>query len=737
MSFPFIQQLDRMDCGPVCLQIVSKFYGKNYGISYLREACDIGKDGVSLLGMKNGARTLGLEGYGVNCSINDIIDQKILPIILYWNQEHFVVLYKIKEQNGQYKFYISDPAKGKYILDASAFLRCWTGGNNAGDMTKGIGLFLDTTEKFLDKEISQLNALNYSGFKTIIKEALAYRKHYYYILAGIFLSLIIQVLIPFISKSIFDYGIANEDFNLVILFTVSQLLFTVFNILITFFRNWSMLYIGSRINIGIMSQHLSKLLRLNFSYFDRKNSGDIIQRINDNSRIEDFLTTSFVTIIMSVTSLAVFEIVLLIFNNKLFVFFNIVLILYFIWVRLLLNKIKNIDFQRFDSASKNQSFVIQLINGIQDIKLGNAISKKIYEWSNLREDLFDYNQKFIILKQIQSLGSFLLINVSTMVIVAFASYAVINHTMTIGELIAIQFILAQLVSPIENIVQFLKAYNDAKLSVERLNEIDDYPLEDSIPDIADNFEKNHDILFHNVSFSYPGTNGKLSLKNINLNLCRGKVNAIVGASGSGKTTFIKLLLKMYPPDIGEISIGNNKLNDIGFDLWRAFSGSVMQDGYIFSDSILNNIIIDGGEINRDKLKEAISIANIQSYLDQLPNGIYTKIGLDGSGLSQGQKQRLLIARCVYKNPELIIFDEATNALDSVNENIIYKNLEKFYEKRTVVTIAHRLSTIKNAAQIIVFDDGEVVEIGSHNELLEKKGVYYKLIYNQQFDNVFH
>jgi ATP-binding cassette subfamily B protein len=730
MKFTFVRQLDKMDCGPVCLQMIAKHYGRNTTLHDLRNICDLGKEGVSLLGIKNGARQLGFEGEGVHVTIDDLYSRKLFPIILYWNQDHFVVLYNIRKKGNRFLFYIADPARDKCRLEKKAFLLHWMG-ENAQAADKGFGLYLEPGPGFHSNRV----AAPVPGplpFAMVWKEMLAHRKVLVRTLLAIAITLGIQVLLPFITKTMADQGINGGNPSLVIMLLTAQFVFLVSKSLIVFFRNWTVLYIGAQVNIKLVSSYLYKLLRLPTVYFDRKNSGDIIQSINDNGRVEDFLTTHISELIISVIGLLVFEIILLAFDARIFFFFLAVSIVYACWIRYMLQKRKNIDYERFDCASKNQSFMIQLVNGVQDIKLSNAITKKIGDWNQLQESLFKYNQKNLLLKQINDLGSVFLLDLAGIAITGYVAISVINREMTLGQFIALQYILAQVIIPIQALVQFFKAMNDTRLSLRRIGDLDNYEMEKKEQSYkkTDLLHLESDIRIKNLSFSYPGSMEKRVLKDVTVTIKKGQVNAIVGTSGSGKTTFIKLLLKMYTPQKGTIMVGNRDLNHINFDQWRTITGAVMQDGYIFSDSILNNIVMKGEEINRDLFRQAADIANIKGFVDELPHQFNTRIGMDGTGLSQGQKQRLLIARCIYKDPLYFIFDEATNSLDAINERTIYNNLNNYYAGKTVIIIAHRLSTIKNADQIIVFHEGRVVETGTHYDLYNLQGYYHSLVVNQ-------
>lgn len=725
MRFKFYQQLDRMDCGPCCLQMLLKFYtGQKYKITHLRYLCDVGKDGCSLFSIKAAAESFGLLGNGYELNFDDLEDMRCVPCILYWDLNHFVILYSIdKNIFGNKRFLIADPYRGKYVLDEANFKRLWLGEKEKGYLLyieDYNGQFESISTEFLEVESEDFIARNVKKHKST----------YSLILVGLVLSLILQVLFPFLSKSMFDFGIDEKNFSFVLFITISLGLFYLMRLTIQYLRDYSVLKTGTKISIDFVTNFLQRVVKLKYEYFDMKNSGDIIQSITDNTRIENLLTNNLVSFILSSTNLIVFECVLLYFNWKLFLVLNVAIFVYLGWSIFILKKFKNLDYIRFEIASKNQSFVYQLINGILDLKMNNGIHRKIQEWSVLRHGLYEISKKNIVLQQTKKLLGLVIMNFTTLAIVCYSALQVINGLMSVGEFLAIQYIVAQLSLPIDDIIEFKLSYDLAKLSSARFDDTNDFPHE-NIVDAPPFVEIEDDICFKGVEFSYPGSRHRLILQNINASIKVGKVNAIVGPSGSGKTTFIKILLKLYEPTAGEILINGRSLSEIPHESWRKLTGSVLQDGYIFSEAILHNIILEGGEIDKSRLSEAISAANLDDLINELPKGSETPIGIDGLGLSGGQKQRILIARCIYKNPELLVFDEATNSLDSINEDLIYKNLESYYKGKTVVVIAHRMSTIKNADQILVFNKGTIEEVGNHKELMERGGLYYELCEKQQ------
>ncbi|WP_143959465.1 peptidase domain-containing ABC transporter [Litoribacter populi] len=723
MRFKFFQQLDRMDCGPCCLQMILYHFTKyKFKISYLREVCDVGKDGCSLYSINKGAKLFGLTGDGYQTNIDSLYVNQLFPSILYWENNHFVILIKITcKDNGKKSFHIADPYKGKYNLNESEFLRLWCSNGDSGYVLH-FNHF-----KFSEKSIKYLDNDKDYFFISSLKK---YYISYIVILFGLFLSLLLQAIFPFLSKALFDFGIDDGSYNFVLFIILSQIIFHVIRLCVQYFRDFIALKTGTKISIDLVTKYLTKLVYFKYKYFDTKNSGDIIQSISDNSRIENFLTNELVSFLLSLTNLIVFQFILFYFDWRLFLVLNFFICIYVLASKSILFKFKRIDYLRFETMSKNQSFIYQMINGILDIKLNNGISKKIEEWTGLRSDLYEITKESIKLHQYRRFLNLCIMNFTSLIIVGYTAFQVIDGVMTVGEFIAIQYIIAQLSLPIDGIIEFKLAYDLAKVSSSRFKETSDFPTENDI-NSKKCLEINTDIVFQNVSFSYSGNKDNFILKDINATIKNGKINAIVGPSGSGKSTFIKLLLKLYSPTVGSIFVNGDNLDSISYDSWRERSGSVLQEGFIFSESILNNIVIGGGEIDNDKLENAIRISNLKDVIGKLPRAINSTVGLDGVGLSGGQKQRILIARAIFKHPDILIFDEATNSLDSINEDLIYDNLEEFYKDRTVIIIAHRLSTIKNADHILVFDEGSVVETGTHSELLSNNGLYFNLSKKQE------
>ncbi len=728
MSFPFYKQLDAMDCGPSCLRMIAKYYGKTYSLQTLRDKSYITREGVSMLGISDAAETVGFRSMGVRISFEQLMNEAPLPCIAHWKQNHFIVVYKIsKKRNGDVIVHVSDPARGLIKFTKEEFMKGWANTKEGGE-EKGLCLLLETTPDFYTAEDEKLNK---SGFKFLFSYLRPFKKIIIQLFLGLLIGSLLQLIFPFLTQSIVDKGINTQDLNFVTLIIIAQLVLIFSRTIVEFIRSWILLHVGTRVNISLISDFLIKLMKLPVAFFDTKMIGDLIQRIGDHKRIESFLTSSTLNILFSFITLVIFGIVLLIYNVNVFIIFLIGSTLYTLWVYMFMKKRRELDNRRFAQLSDNQSNVIQLITGMQEIKLNNCEKQKRWEWEIIQAKLFKVNMASLSLNQYQQAGGVFINEVKNVIITFIVAKAVINGNMTLGMMLAVQYIIGQLNSPINQMISFLQSTQDAKISLERLGEIhskeneesEEHPKVDILPE-------NKEIDVDKVFFQYEGPHSPFVLDNVNLNIPEKKVTAIVGTSGSGKTTLIKLLLGFYNPTKGKITLGDLYLDNVSNHVWRDKCGVVMQDGFIFSDSITNNIAVSSEIPDKKKILNAVKVANIQEFIESLPLGYNTKIGQNGVGLSQGQKQRILIARAVYKNPEFLFFDEATNALDANNERVIMENLEQFFKGRTVVVVAHRLSTVKNADQIVVLEKGKIVEKGTHAELSKMKGAYFELVKNQ-------
>lgn len=721
-AFPYYKQPDQMDCGPTCLRMIARHYGKNFSLQRLREISGINREGVSLLGISEAAEKIGFRTTGIKLPLSQIKEVEF-PIILHWDQNHFVVLYKIKGK----KFFVADPAKGLIEYTEAEFSKHWLSTTTGGE-SEGVLLTLSPSPDFYTQDGDKNDGLDFSY---LLKYLYRYKQLVIQLFVGLGVGSLLQLILPFLTQSVVDIGINTRNLNFIYIILIAQTMLFIGRMSVDFIRSWILLHISTRINISILTDFLIKLMKLPMGYFDTKMTGDILQRMNDQKRIESFLTGSTLSVIFSMFNLVIFAVVLAYYNINIFIIFVVSSILYSLWVVFFLKRRRTLDFKRFDISAKNQSAVVQLISGMQEIKLNNCEQQKRWEWERIQAGLFRFNVKSLALGQYQQAGTFFINEGKNILITFLVAKSVIDGQLTLGAMMAVQYIIGQLNSPIEQMLGFVQQLQDAKISLERLNEIREMDDEEPVDKtFIRELPQDKSINMQNLSFTYPGAGNEPVLSQINLSIPAGKTTAIVGMSGSGKTTILKLLLRFYEPQKGDIKIGNSYLNQVSFRYWRGLCGVVMQDGFIFSDSIAKNIAVGDEYPDMAKLKHAINVANINDFVESLPLGLNTKIGSEGNGISQGQKQRILIARAVYKDPEYIFFDEATNALDANNEKVIMENLESFFKGRTVVVVAHRLSTVKNADNIIVLDKGIIIEQGSHAELTQSKGEYYQLVKNQ-------
>ncbi len=712
-----------MDCGPSCLRMIAKHYGRNYSVQTLRERSHITREGVSLLGTSDAAESIGFRSMGIRIGLEQLAKETPLPCIAHWKQNHFVVVYHITKKH----VHVADPAHGMIKYSREEFMNQWAS-TKTEDEPQGICLLLEPTPDFYSQEGEVRDKKTFRFLFSYLKP---YGKFITQLVLGMVLGALLQLIFPFLTQAIVDIGISNQDLGFISLILIAQLVLFISQASVEFIRSWILLHISARVNISLISDFLIKLMKLPIGFFDSKMIGDLMQRIGDHTRIENFLTVSSLNILFSMVTLVMFSVVLAIYSLKILLIFLIGSALYIIWVLLFMKKRREVDYKRFAQMADNQSNLIQLITGMQEIKLNNCEKQKRWDWEKIQARLFKVNIKGLALNQYQQAGAVFFNQTKNILIIFVAADSVVRGDMTLGMLVAVQYIIGTLNSPIDQMITFFRSAQDAKISLERLGEIHSREEEEKSeePKVS-SLPAKKSLTVRDLTFRYSGSHSDPVLKNLNFEIPEKKITAIVGPSGSGKTTLVKLLLGFYPPEKGEIKVGELNIKNINGRFWRQQCGAVMQDGFIFSDTIARNIAVSDEYIDRDKLLHAVNIANIQDFVESLPLAYNTKIGQEGTGLSQGQKQRILIARAVYKNPEFLFFDEATNALDANNERTIMKKLNQFFEGKTAVIVAHRLSTVTNADLIIVLDKGEVIEQGTHEELTKLKGAYYQLVKNQ-------
>lgn len=725
MRLKFHPQRDMMDCGAACLQSICKYYKKNVDLQVIREFCHITRNGVSMLGIADAAESLGFKTIGIKLNFEQLANDVHLPCIIHWSQQHFVVVISVTRR----RVTIMDPAAGILKYHISDFLNSWLHLREEGSNDNlGAALLLTPTPAFYNYNFKSTSSLNFSHF---VKLLLPFKSETWKIILCMLFGCIFSLIFPFLTQQIVDVGISKSDLSFIFLILLAELALLIGQIVNNIIRSRLMLTITSGISVGLISNFLEKLMKLPITFFDTKHIGDILQRIKDFNRIESFLTSTLLSLLLASIVFIVYGVMILSYSLKILFIFVIGSILYVSWMSIFLKKRRKLDYMQFQYLSSNQSTMIQLVNGMQDIKLNSCERSKRWEWERLQNQIIKIKRYGLNLTNIQTAGASMIDQAKNLIIMFFAAEGVISGYLSIGELVAIQYIIGQLNAPLHQFVSSMQEFQDAKISMERMQEIETITEEEKLFNHVDNPKLDDcDIYFKNVTFHYDGPRSPKVLDNICFKIENKKVTAIVGMSGCGKTTVLKILLSFFSPTNGHILLGDIPLNNISPKEWRSKCGVVMQDGFIFSDTIERNIALSDGDINYDRIISAAKTANIHDYIMSLPMKYNTRIGSEGQGLSSGQKQRLLIARAIYKNPAYIVFDEATNALDAKNERAIVENLNEFYKGRTVIVVAHRLSTVKNADQIIVIDRGKVVEIGNHTSLIERKGAYYNLVRNQ-------
>lgn len=715
-----------MDCGPTCLRMIAKYYGRSIRQEQLRSYCQISKEGVSLLGISEAAERIGLRTLAARITFDQLQHELILPCIVYWKQSHFIVVYKVSSSY----IFVADPAHGKLKLKHSEFMAGWSPHNMSNE---GIGavLAIEPTLEFKSATYEKDNQDTRIGVRKGIDYLLQHRQMFFLLLIGLLLISLFQVVTPFLAQAIVDVGIATSDMNLVMLILLGQAMILVGMTVMEFLRSWTLLHVSGRINLTLLTDFFVKLMKLPLSYFDVKQVGDISQRMNDHRRIESFMSGTLVSAVFALVNFVVFTFLIISYDVTIFVTFLIGNLLYFLWIFMFAKVRKKLDYQKFDNGAEGQNATIEIIQGMQEIRLNNCEKTKRWKWEMIQARAYRINIRSMVVDQIQQ-GGALFINQGRNIITTFlTAKAVIDGRLTLGGMVAIQYIIGQLNSPFQQMIQLTQSLQFAKISLDRVNEIHALVDEEQHESLLSNeLPSRLDLTIRNLHFKYPGAGNEDVLQNLNILIPQGKTTAIVGLSGSGKTTLLKLLLKIYNPTAGDIKLGNGRLSDVNSSVWRRNCGVVMQDGYIFSDTIAANISISDEMTDMERVKLAAQTACIDEFIESLPLGYNTKIGGNGNGISAGQKQRILIARAVYKNPAFIFLDEATNALDAINEAKILDNLKNFFIGKTVVVVAHRLSTVKNANQIVVMVKGQIIEQGTHEELTAAHGNYYALVKEQ-------
>lgn len=717
--FPFERQLDKMDCGPACLKIISKFYKKFYTLQYLRDKCGISKQGINLNGLSAGANAIGFKTLKLEITFNDLIEKIPLPCIIHWDNSHFIVVYKTTSK----RVYVSDPAKGLLSYSHREFNDRWSKSNGSG-----VVLVIEPSSDF-DLTTDEIRKQKHK-YSYVFRYLKPYKKAFVSLFVVMFIVTCLQGLLPFISKAVIDVGIQTHDLDFIHIVLIANIVIIVSVTLSNVVRDWVLMHITARVNISLISEYLIKLMKLPITFFETKLTGDLLQRANDLERIRSFIMNNSISLIFSSLTFVVFGIILWVYNAFIFYIFFIGSVVYVCWVLAFLRIRKKLDWQYFDLVSQNQSYWVETIESIQDIKINNYETFRRWKWEKIQAKLYKVNVRSLTVNSFQNLGAQFFDQMKNLLITFFCAKAVISGEITFGVMISTQFIIGMLNAPVNQFIQFIVQGQAAQISFQRLNEI--HGLEDEEADTEKTpvvLHKDKSLLLYNVGFQYTSMSPPV-LRNINLIIPHGKITAIVGDSGSGKSTLLKLILRLYKPSFGDILVGGANINNLTLEQWRTKCGVVMQDGKIFNDTILNNIVMNDDEVDYERLKYAIDTANIAYEIDVLPKGLQTMMGEMGRGLSGGQKQRLLIARALYKNPDYLFLDEATNSLDTINEQKIVSALEQAFQNKTVVVIAHRLSTIRKADQIIVMQNGTIIEAGNHDTLIEKRGRYYQLIQSQ-------
>ncbi len=722
MRYPFVRQHDAMDCGPACISMIAMRHGRRLSLETIRKKAWITREGVSFLGLKTAAESTGFRAAGVKIPFTRLRDEVPMPCIIHWHQNHFIVVNRISERF----VWVSDPAIGRIKMTCDEFRRGWLPGDHSGEQL-GMALLLEPGPEFAALHDDPPPK---GGFEFLLPYLKPYRKQIILLFAGLLASSAIQLVFPFLTQAIIDRGIAARDIKFIWLILAGQLALTAGRLAVEFSRGWLLLHVGTRLNIRIVSDFLGRLMGLPIAYFDSRLNGDILQRIDDNSRIENYLTSSSLAILFSLFNFVVFGVVLGIYSMPVLMVFLAGTCLYVLYVMLFMPDRGRLDNMRFMQMAEAGNRMINIVNGMQEIKLAGSEASNRREWEAQQREIYSTRAKGLRILQFQTAGGTLIHESMNILITVISATQVINGSMTLGMMLAVQFIAGQLNGPVSQIVNFMRATQDAGISLERLAEVHAMEPEESSAESSAAMPARADLEVKNLSFRYEGPGSPWVLRNLELSVPAGAITAVVGESGSGKTTLLKMIMGFYRPEEGGVYIGGKRLEDISISSLRRNTGAVMQEGYIFPDTILGNIAPGEDNPDHEKVATAIAVASLKPLLDNLPSGLLTRVGQGGHGLSQGQRQRILIARVVYKQPAILLLDEATSALDASNEKMIVENLAGFYAGRTVVIVAHRLSTVRHADNIVVLERGRVAESGTHAGLIALKGAYYRLIRDQ-------
>lgn len=717
--FPISYQLDTMDCGPSCLEMLARYHGRKVSKQLVRSLCQQDRQGTSLAGLARASEALGFRTLSVKVSFDDLKQKAPLPCIAFWPHGHFVVIRRIRGNSVD----LADPGAGLTTYTRAEFETCWL---DPDQQNWGVILLLEPTRQLLRVESKPSSTTFFDLSWPLWRDV---RRHLWPLGIGVTVVLFVQLILPFLSAAVVDAGVLNRNLNLVFVILLAQLVLVFSRISVTLLQECLLAYVGVRIDMRLVSQFLMKLTRLPLSFFDGKLIGDLFQRINDHKSLQQLLTGTLWQVLLATLTLIVFGAALAVFQPLLFAVYLVGSLMYVGYIVLFIKRQRQLNFKTFHLSAQKQGIVIEFLAGMQEIKLNNAEQQRRWQWEAAQHAIGKVQVKSQMLSHFQGSGGLAINEIKNLVLTLLVAQAVINAEMSIGTMVAVQYVIGQLSWPLNQIATLIGQSHEAALSYQRAKEIHQISDEEDASAGVRPDERS-DIEFRNVSFAYGGTSRKTLFQNLSFKIPAGKTTAIVGRSGSGKTTLLRLILKFYAPDDGQILLGSGNLNDVSHRQWRDLCGIVMQDGYIFSDTVARNIAVADEMVDMKRVAEVARLAEIDQFVESLPLNYETRIGRDGVGISRGQSQRILIARALYKDPKYMFFDEATSALDAETESVIVDRLRNVMRGKTAVVIAHRMSTVRHADQIILVDGGKVVEVGTHEELVDHRGSYYSLVRNQ-------